>query len=71
MDNRAYDLVLYVSKDADPVEALKQIRALRPLRTSEPFNRALIALAVVNLDRVIERLAGFRMVTRYEREGGL
>jgi hypothetical protein len=58
VDKRARDLPLYVSRDSDPVEALKQIRFYL-LGISESANRELIALAVVNLDRVIERLAGF------------
>jgi len=70
-DRKADDsLELYVSRDADPREALVKIRAFLAPETGN-FDRTVsvrtVAAAVVCLERVIDRLSGFKLKVSYER----
>ena len=70
-DQRAEDyLELYVRRDADPREALIKIRAFLVPATGNfdcTVSVRTVAAAVVCLERVIDRLDGFKLKVSYER----
>jgi hypothetical protein len=66
VDKRAYDTALYVAKNDDPYESLLKVRGFLYGLTDQECGKS-IALAVVNLDRVINQLRGFKTYVTYER----
>jgi hypothetical protein len=63
IDKRTKGAALYVSPDENPIHALRKIHAYLVGLSSD----GAVALAAVNLERVIVRLAEFRMETRFTK----